>query len=47
MFSVLAVGVALWVAYGVLQADIMIIVANSISLCLLGGIFYFKLRQHR
>lgn len=49
MFSILAVGIALWVAYayGVLKSDYVIILANSISLCLLGGILYFKLREAR
>jgi len=45
MFSILAVGIALWVAYGVLKNDYVIILANSISLCFLGGILYFKLRE--
>src|ERR1044071_8462695 len=45
MFSVLAAGVTLWVGYGGLQSDAVIIVANSISLCLLMGILYFKLRE--
>ena len=47
MFSILAVGIALWVAYGVLKSDHVIILANSISLCFLGGILYFKLRETR
>jgi len=46
MFSTLAVGVALWVVYGFLQADIVIIVANIVSFVLLMGILYFKLREH-
>jgi MtN3 and saliva related transmembrane protein len=45
MFSILATGIALWVAYGVLRGEYVIILANSISLCLLGGILYFKLRE--
>jgi MtN3 and saliva related transmembrane protein len=45
MFSILAVGIVLWVAYGVLKSDYVIILANSISLCFLGGILYFKLRE--
>jgi MtN3 and saliva related transmembrane protein len=40
MFSILAVGIALWVAYGVLKSDYVIVLANSISLCFLGGILY-------
>jgi len=45
MFSILATGVALWVAYGVLKSDYVIILANTISLFFLAGILYFKLRE--
>jgi MtN3 and saliva related transmembrane protein len=45
MFSILAAGIALWVGYGLLKQDYVIILANSISLCLLSGILYFKLRE--
>jgi len=37
---------ALWIAYGVLKPDILIIVANAISLALLLAILFFKLRSH-
>ena len=47
MFSILAVGIALWVAYGVLKHDFVIIFADGIGLCLLTGILYFKLREGR
>jgi MtN3 and saliva related transmembrane protein len=45
MFATLAAGVALWVVYGVLKDDMVIIAANVVSLCFLAGILYFKLRQ--
>jgi MtN3 and saliva related transmembrane protein len=45
MFSVLTVGIGLWILYGVLKSDPVIITANSISLTLLFGILYFKLRE--
>jgi hypothetical protein len=45
MFSILAVGIALWVVYGILKQDFVIILAHSISLCLLAGILYFKIRE--
>jgi MtN3 and saliva related transmembrane protein len=45
MFLVLSLGVGLWVIYGVLKADWVIIVANSISLVFLFGILFFKLRE--
>jgi MtN3 and saliva related transmembrane protein len=44
-FSILATGVALWVAYGVLKSDYVIILANTISLLFLAGILYFKFRE--
>jgi MtN3 and saliva related transmembrane protein len=45
MFLILALGVATWIIYGCLQRDVVIIIANAISLCLLLGILYFKLRE--
>jgi len=47
MFLTLAAGVALWAVYGFRRSDAVIIIANSISLALLMGILYFKLREHR
>jgi MtN3 and saliva related transmembrane protein len=46
-FLVLSIGIAAWVVYGVLQKDIVIIIANSVSFCLLLGILYFKIRNHK
>ncbi len=46
MFSILAAGIALWIVYGVLQNDMVIVLANSISLCFLMGILYFRLREN-
>jgi MtN3 and saliva related transmembrane protein len=43
MFLILALGVATWIIYGFLQRDLVIILANRVSLCLLLG----KLRKHR
>jgi len=45
MFSVLTIGIALWIFYGFLKCDPVIIIANSISFTLLLGILYFKLRE--
>jgi MtN3 and saliva related transmembrane protein len=45
MFLILAIGIALWVGYGVMQGDAVIILANSVSLLLLAGILFFKLRD--
>jgi MtN3 and saliva related transmembrane protein len=45
MFLILAAGIALWVIYGVLKRDIVIVLANAVSLLLLSGILFFKLRE--
>jgi len=45
MLLVLGSGLALWVTYGVLQKDIVIILANAISLALIGGLLCLKLMQ--
>jgi MtN3 and saliva related transmembrane protein len=45
MFLILGIGIALWVVYGVMQGDAVIILANSVSLLLLSGILFFKLRE--
>jgi MtN3 and saliva related transmembrane protein len=45
MLLLLACGLVLWVAYGVLQKDIVIILANAISLALLSGLVCLKLLQ--
>jgi MtN3 and saliva related transmembrane protein len=45
MLSILATGIAMWTVYGVLKSDIVIIIANAVSLALLIGILYFKLRE--
>jgi MtN3 and saliva related transmembrane protein len=47
MFLVLSVGVGLWAVYGVFKRDWVIITANSVSLALLMGILFFKLREHK
>jgi MtN3 and saliva related transmembrane protein len=44
MFTILAGGVALWVLYGFLKSDFVIVLANTVSFVLLIGILYFKLR---
>lgn len=44
MFLTLTLGISLWVLYGFLKSDAVIVAANSISLGFLGVILYFKLR---
>ena len=45
MFLILATGIALWIVYGVMQTDTVIILANSVSLAFLCAILFFKLRN--
>jgi MtN3 and saliva related transmembrane protein len=45
MFLTLFAGITLWVVYGALRGDAVIIAANSVSLCFLTGILFFKLRE--
>ena len=45
MFLILAAGIALWVVYGVLKGDAVIILANSVSLAFLTAILFFKIRN--
>ena len=45
MFLILAAGIALWVVYGIMQGDAVIILANSVSLTFLAVILFFKLRN--
>lgn len=40
-------GLALWVAYGLLRKDFVIILANSVSLAILGPLLYLKLAEPR
>ena len=45
MLLVLASGLALWIMYGVMQGDWVIIAANSAGLALLGMIIGFTIRE--
>lgn len=45
MFLTLAAGLSLWVVYGLLKGDAVIVLANVTSLCFLAIILYFKLRS--
>ena len=45
MFLILSTGIALWVVYGAMQGDAVIILANSVSLAFLAAILFFKLRN--
>jgi MtN3 and saliva related transmembrane protein len=45
MFLILSTGIALWVVYGVLQGDAVIILANNVSFAFLCVILFFKVRN--
>ena len=45
MLLLLAAGLALWLVYGALKGDFVIIVANGTSLTLLGCIISFKMHH--
>jgi MtN3 and saliva related transmembrane protein len=45
MLLILATGIGLWVAYGILKDDTVIILANSVSLLLLCNLLIFKMRE--
>lgn len=47
MLLLLAAGLSLWTIYGFMRSDTVIIAANGVSLTLLGGVLYFKLREKR
>jgi MtN3 and saliva related transmembrane protein len=46
MLLILTTGIALWVVYGTLKGDMVIIIANSVSLLLLGNLVVFKVREN-
>src|SRR3954453_9354823 len=45
MLLTLAVGVALWVAYGFINSDWVIVGANAVSLLLLSNLLVFKIAE--
>jgi MtN3 and saliva related transmembrane protein len=45
MFSLMVVGIVLWLTYGVLLGDLPLIAANLVTLALAGTILVLKLRH--
>jgi MtN3 and saliva related transmembrane protein len=45
--AVLATGLALWIGYGVLKSDYVIVVANAIGFALVATLIRFKIRDAR
>jgi len=46
MLLLLATGLALWLAYGFMRSDYVIMIANGLSLAMLGAILIIKFRGH-
>lgn len=44
MFAGFSLGVALWLVYGFMRQDIVVILFNAITLVLASAILYFKIR---
>ncbi len=44
MFLLLAVGIMLWIVYGIVTADVPVIVANTVTLVFVSLILVLKLR---
>jgi MtN3 and saliva related transmembrane protein len=47
MILLLATGISMWVFYGVLKTDAVIILANGASLLFLGVLLFFKINEMR
>lgn len=45
MYIIFTIGVAMWVVYGVLNRDIPVILANSITLCFISVILFMKIKH--
>jgi MtN3 and saliva related transmembrane protein len=45
MLIALALGFVLWLAYGVMRTDVMILIANAVSLALVAILLWFKWRE--
>lgn len=46
MMLLLFAGLSLWIAYGFMKADHVIVVANSISLVMLANLIFLKTREY-
>ena len=45
MLSALTIGLVLWVVYGVLKSDWVIVLANAVGALLTGAVLCFKIRD--
>jgi MtN3 and saliva related transmembrane protein len=47
MILLLGSGLTLWIVYGLMKADLVIIIANAASLALVAILLFFKVRERR
>jgi MtN3 and saliva related transmembrane protein len=47
LLAVLATGLALWIGFGILKSDYVIIVANAVGFALVATLIGFKIRDAR
>jgi MtN3 and saliva related transmembrane protein len=47
LLAVLATGLALWIGYGILKSDYVIVVANAVGFALVATLIGFKIRDAR
>ena len=47
MILLLGAGLALWVLYGIMKSDIVIVLANLVSLALVASLLWFKIKELR
>jgi MtN3 and saliva related transmembrane protein len=47
LLAVLATGLALWIRYGILKSDYVIVVANAVGFALVATLIGFKIRDAR
>ncbi len=45
MFALLAIGIALWLIYGIIRVDLPLVLANGISIVLVFIILVFKIKH--
>jgi MtN3 and saliva related transmembrane protein len=45
MLLILSAGLSLWIVYGFLKGDWVIILANGVSLAMLANLVWFKVRE--
>ena len=47
MILLLAAGISLWVVYGLVKGDMVIVTANSVSLLFIANLIFFKVKEMR